>query len=142
MKKKKHITQMSKEEIRYLINRFRSTPKNKWKFNMYSQQRAINRGVDMAVFRSIWSNGFDLIEFHCHPIGDSRILVRSIKTDSQDGQVCAVFSLLRVEVVTVYRNWRKNKHKNLVLSEYDPYLDIMDTIKQHKTLLNGARNRL
>lgn len=122
---KKHVSQMTSKEIKYLTQRFKSFPQSKWSFNKYSKKRAIRRGVDMAVFRSIWTDGFDLIEYHKHEeSGDNRILVRSQVTDSNDSQVCAVFNFSTMEVTTVYLNWRKNKHEQLIWSEYSENVDI------------------
>ena len=130
---KKHITQMSKQEIDFLVNKFKSIPEHKWKFNPYSKRRAKQRGVDFSVFRSIWTDGFDLIEFHKHDIkGENRILLRTIITDENDFQVCAVFNFTTLEVTTIYLNWRKNKHNNLIWEEYDSEIDIIKEFKVGK----------
>jgi uncharacterized DUF497 family protein len=127
---KKHYTQMNKREIDFLINRFKSIPQNRWKFNSYSKKRAEERGVDFAVYRSIWTDGFDLIEYHKHEQkGENRILLRSILTDKDDNQVCAVFNFSTMEVTTVYLNWRTNKHNNLVWEEYDPSIRVKEAFK-------------
>ena len=127
---KKHYTQMTKQEIDFLVNKFKSIPQSKWKFNDYSKKRARNRGVDMAIFRSIWTDGFDLIEFHRHEKKqDNRILLRSIAVDENDNQVCAVFNFTTKEVTTVYLNWRKNKHNNLVWEEYDSSINVKEVFK-------------
>lgn len=127
---KKHVSQMTGKEIKYLSNRFKSVPQHKWNFCKYSKERAISRGVDMAVFRSLWTDGFDLIEFH-RPDGIDcgRILVRSKMTDKNDNQVCVVVNLKTNTIVTAYLNHRKNKHDNLVLSAYDRTLDIKQLMK-------------
>jgi uncharacterized DUF497 family protein len=128
---KKHITQMTKKEVVYLTQRFKSIPQSKWKFNDYSKKRARKRGVDFAIFRSLWTDGFDLIEYHKHDQkGDNRILLRSQMTDKDDNQVCAVFNFTTMEVTTVYLNWRKNKHDNLVWSEYDSSINVKEEFKK------------
>lgn len=127
---KKHVTQMTKREVSFLTQKFKSTPQSKWKFNDYSKKRARQRGVDFAVLRSIWTDGFDLIEYHKHDQkGDNRILLRSIAVDKDDNQVCAVFNFSTMEITTVYLNWRKNKHNNLVWGEYDASIDIKEAFK-------------
>lgn len=130
MDMKKHVSQMSKQERKYLSDRFKSIPQGQWSFNTYSKKRAIKRGVDMAVFRTLWTDGFDLIEFHKHDETlHNRILLRTHSTDNRDNQVCAVFNFSTMEITTVYLNWRKNKHDNLVWSEYDASLDIKEAFK-------------
>jgi len=127
---KKHFTQMSKHEINFLVQKFKSIPQSKWKFNSYSKRRANERGVDLAVFRTIWTDGFDLIEFHKHDRKrDNRILLRSISTDENDNQVCAVFNFTTMEITTVYLNWRHNKHDNLVWGEYNPSISVKSEFK-------------
>jgi hypothetical protein len=130
VKVKKHFTQMTKREVDFLTNKFKSIPQSHWKFNDYSKKRARERGVDFAVFRSIWTDGFDLIEYHKHDQkGDNRILLRSISTDKHDNQVCAVFNFTTKEVTTVYLNWRRNKHNNLVWEEYDSSINVKEVFK-------------
>jgi hypothetical protein len=127
---KKHFSQMSPKEVKYLTERFKSIPQHKWSFNTYSKKRAIERGVDLAVMRSLWLDGFDLIEFHKHDkSGENRVLLRSVSVQQGDYQVCAVFNFTKMEITTVYLNWRKNKHDNLVWEEYDASLDIKQLMK-------------
>jgi hypothetical protein len=127
---KKHISQMTNKEANYLIQRFKSVPQNRWKFNTYSKMRARERGVDLTVFRSLWTDGFDLIEFHQHDTKkENRVLLRTITTDKNDNQVCAVFNFSTMEVTTVYLNWRHNKHQNLVWEEYDASVDVKKAFK-------------
>lgn len=128
---KKHISQMTRREVSYLTQRFKSIPQSQWKFNDYSKRRARKRGVDMAIFRSLWTDGFDLIEYHKHDQkGDNRILLRTVMTDKDDNQVCAVFNFTTKEITTVYLNWRKNKHDNLVWSEYDSSINVKEVFKK------------
>ena len=127
---KKHVSQMSSNEIEYLEQRFRSVPQYKWKFNTYSRMRAQKRNVDMVTFRSIWTDGFDLVEYHKHePTGENRVLLRSVMTDSSDNQVCAVFNFTKMEITTVYLNWRANKHCNLALDEYTSSVNVKRAFK-------------
>jgi hypothetical protein len=127
---KKHFSQMSPKEVKYLTERFKSIPQHKWSFNTYSKKRAINRGVDLGVMRTLWTDGFDLIEFHKHDdSGENRVLLRTTAVDSKDNQVCAVFNFTKMEITTVYLNWRLNKHDNLVWSEYDKTLDVKQLMK-------------
>ena len=124
---KKHVSQMRDNEKKYLINRFKSIPESGWDFNKYSKKRATKRGVDMALFRDFWAGEFELIEYHKHDeTGDNRILLRTINTDDNDYQVCAVFNFSTKEVTTVYLNWRNNKHNNLVLSEYTSAINVKE----------------
>jgi hypothetical protein len=130
---KKHFQQMTTGDKKYLTQRFNSIPMSKWKLNGYSKKRVKERNIDMAVFRTLWSHGFDLIEFHQHDgTGENRILLRSIMTDKEDNQVCAVFNFTTFEVTTLYNNWKKNKHDNLVWSEYDSSLNIKELMKGRK----------
>lgn len=132
---KKHVTQMTKREVKYLEDRFKSLPQSRWSFNTYSKKRAIQRGVDMAVFRSLWTDGFDIIEFHKHDQKqENRVLLRTHLTDSKDNQVCAVFNFDTLEITTIYLNWRKNKHDRLVWSEYDSSIDILQEFKTRKAV--------
>lgn len=122
---------MTKAELAYLTNRFKSTPQSTWGMTSYSRRRFQDRNIDMTTFRSIWTDGFDIIEYHFHEgYSHSRVLIRSRATDKYDYQVCAVFSLTTNEIVTVYKNWRCNKHTNLVWSEYDENLDVLSLVKR------------
>lgn len=133
---KKHSTQFSNKEHNYLLNRFRSIPRGDWSFSKYSKKRAIERGVDLQVLNTIWTQGFDIIEYHFHEEArDNRILLRSICTDKNDNQVCAVFSLSTKTITTIYLNKRTNKHFNLVWSEYDENLDVLATAKSMTTVI-------
>jgi hypothetical protein len=128
---KKHITQMTGMEVKYLEQRFKSIPQSKWSFNSYSKKRAVTRGVDMAILRTLWTEGFDLVEFHQHEDKkENRILLRSVMTDKDDNQVCAVFNFSNMEITTCYLNYRKNKHENLVWSEYDESIDVKNLMKR------------
>lgn len=128
---KKHRQQMTKAEVKYLIDRFKSMTRKQWKFTPYSKKRAITRGVDFAVMNTIWgSDGFELIEFHKHDRdGTNRILLRTNAVDKNDNQVCVVFNFTNMEITTVYLNYRLNKHENLVWSEYDETLDVKKLMK-------------
>jgi uncharacterized DUF497 family protein len=127
---KKHSTQFSNKEHNYLLNRFKSVPRGEWDFNKYSKSKAIKRGVDLQVLNTIWTDGFDIIEYHRHDqTGDNRVLLRSICTDKNDKQVCASFSLDRKQIITVYLNERTNKHFKLDWTEYDKSIDVIATIK-------------
>jgi hypothetical protein len=127
---KKHISQMNSKEIKYLNQRFKSVKQSQWSFTKYSKRRSKDRSIDLAIFRSIWTDGFDLIEYHKEDkTGENRILVRSISCDKEENQVCAVVSLDTKEIITIYNNWRHNKHVNLVIEEYDSGIDVKKSIK-------------
>jgi hypothetical protein len=127
---KKHISQLDKKERNYLINRFKSIPRGDWEYSRYSKKRAISRGVDLQVFNTFWTEGFDLIEYHySEKEKEHRILLRSICTDSNDNQVCCVFSFTNKRIITVYNNKRNFKHDNLNFEEYSAELDVIGLIK-------------
>jgi hypothetical protein len=127
---KKHSTQFTNREHNYLLQRFKSVPRGQWSFNDYSKMKAVKRGVDLQVMNTIWSEGFDIIEYHRHDqTGDNRILLRSICTDKNDKQVCVSLSLDRKQIVTVYLNDRTNKHFKLDWSEYSKDIDVVNSIK-------------
>jgi hypothetical protein len=126
---KKHVTQFDKKEHNYLVNRFKSIPRGVWEYNPYSKKRAIKRGVDLQVFNTFWTEGFDLIEYHYNERDkDHRILLRSICTDELDNQVCCVFSLTKKRIITVYNNERTNKHEALDKNGYTYYTADLDVI--------------
>jgi len=84
----------------------------------------------MVVFRTLWTDGFDLVEFHQHDIKqENRVLLRTIITDDKDNQVCAVFNFTTMEVTTIYLNWRKNKHNELSWYKYDGSIDVNNFMK-------------
>lgn len=126
---KKHFSQMTPQERTYLVNRFKSIPPQKWKFTNYSRKRLAERGVDFSVIATFWKEDFDLIEFHKHEDGSNRILLRSIMVDSNNNQVCAVFNLSTYEIVTLYLNYKKNKHSNLDWSQYCEGINIKAAMK-------------
>jgi hypothetical protein len=125
---KKHISQMKPSEVRYLVDRFRNIPQMAWEFTPYAKARCKERGFDPALFRTFWTSGFDLIEYHNCGV-DHRVLLRSIESDSEGYQLCVSFSLTMKRVKTVYKNYKHYKHENLDESNYDGSLDIKKLIK-------------
>jgi hypothetical protein len=127
---KKHFLQMTTGEKKYIINRFKSIQPSEWKFNEYSKKKAVNRKVDLDVMRKVFTDGFDLIEYHKHDRDRSnRILLRTIATDKNNKQVCIVFNLTEKEITTVYLNDKDNKHQKLDWSYYDETIDVKQLMK-------------
>lgn len=124
---KKHISQMDGLERDFLMRRFYKIPKTDWKFTNYSLMRFTERGVCSRSFLSLWDGDADLIEYHCKD-GENRILLRSRAIT--DEQVCAVFSLTTLEIVTVYLNSREYKHETLAIEHYNPMLDVIATFER------------
>jgi hypothetical protein len=130
---KKHVTQMTAKEKKFLIDRFKSIPRSKWHFFGYGKKRAVARQIDLQLYNSLWTEGFDLIEYHFHDEHrDNRILIRSIATDSNDAQLCISFSFNDKKVVTSYLNARTYKHNTLRWEEYTANLDVITLFKETK----------
>ncbi|PEZ47046.1 hypothetical protein CN367_11815 [Priestia megaterium] len=127
---RKHSTQFTKEEMNYLIGRFKGVRRQDWKWSAYSQSRFIEREADLEVMNSIWTDGFTIIELHFHEKRKhKRVLIRSIRTDKEDNQVCVVFNFTTMEIHTVYLNERTNNHEEQFHSEYDADLDVIAVMK-------------
>lgn len=127
---RKHVTQFSKKELQYVTNRFKSVKPSEWKFTPYSKKRLIRREVDSQVMNTIWSEGFDIVEYHFSENRlEHRVLIRSVCTDKNDNQVCVVFNFTTMTIQTVYLNERNNKHQDQFHSEYSKDLDVISMMK-------------
>jgi hypothetical protein len=126
MEGKKHFSQMTELEREFLLREFFKIPPQAWSFTDYSFKRFKQRGIDPVHFMTLWKNP-SLIEYH-RKNGANRILLRS-NIPRKGYEVCAVFDLTNIKIVTVWLNWVGNKHQNLVIEAYNFKDDIMEVFR-------------
>lgn len=124
---KKHISQMTEVEKEFLLRQFRAVNKPDWKITDYSFNRMTARGISAEHLMTIFDLDTELIEYHKKG-RSSRILLRS-KRAVNEANVCVVFEPETKSIVTVYLNYKGNKHEQLKLEFYDAAIDV---IKQYK----------
>lgn len=124
MERRKHISQMTPQEITLLKSKFRNIKEPA--YTNYSLGRLTQRKIQKKqVVRALRIG--ELIEYHL--VGHHhRVLVRG--TASKKGEiVCVVLDTDTKEVVTVFKNKATDHHWTLDSSNYSPKLDILKLLK-------------
>lgn len=124
---KKHVSQMNELEKDFLMRKFQEVAKRDWSFTDYSQGKFDARKIDPAHFLTLWRGDAELIEYHKKK-GTNRILLRG-KAIHKGSQVCAVFSVDEMTIVTVYLNYYNNTHDNLRTEFYNKDLNVLEAYK-------------
>lgn len=127
---KKHYTQFTKAELRYLESRLRTIKDVSLTRHARNKGITINKGDIQRVLRSKDIKN-QIIEFNCTR-GDQRVLVRSrdIFDTIVDGvshrcNICFIVSLKDGVIVTVYYDDVNDNHKTVDFSRYNKDLKII-----------------
>jgi hypothetical protein len=108
---RKHFTQMSPQEIQFLMDAVRT---KKFVLSNHAMDRMMQKRISENQILSMLSYS-KVIEAHENIPGDVRVLVRGkIAGD----YICAVVSLVKNEVITTYWNQAGDHHKTIDMSQY------------------------
>lgn len=125
---KKHLSQMTKEEVVALQRIINST--KSWGVARHCYKRLKERGVSKAMTLDAIKHG-TIIEFsqkgNCYGV-----LIRSTKVVLGKYVVCALVSLDSKRIITVYVNLAHDSHRTLDWSAYNENLDILNVIKKEQ----------
>lgn len=124
MEKRKHVSQMTPQEITFLKSKFRHVKEPI--YTNYSLGRLSQRKIQRKQVVRALKIG-ELVEYHL--VGrHHRVLVRG--TASKRGEVvCVVLDIFTREVVTVFKNVITDRHWTLNPSNYDNKVDILNIMK-------------
>jgi len=125
--KKKHGTQMTKEEIEYLFKRLRSV--KRWRMSAHAVSRITEKGIKVTYRDAVSTiHTSKIIEYHIVNLGngkkDERVLLRGNAVVNRDSNVHFVYSLTRQEIVSSWLNRVDDKHNTLDWRDYDEKLRI------------------
>lgn len=119
---RKHITQMTKQEVDFLWKELYSVKAEDWKVTSHLMKRINERGGNFEDILSIIYNG-TIIEYHLRS-GKSRILLRGKKSFG-GSVICAVFEPKTRNVITLYWNSDKDNHSTIDMTPYIAELDVL-----------------
>lgn len=124
--KRKHYTQMTKEEKVFLKKTALSV--SNWYLSSHIRERMEERGfLGYSDIVNVITYG-DVIEYHLRN-GASRVLIRG--NTSYYGYVpCIVFELKTNTIITFYWNSQTDDHKTIDMARYDNKIDIVKTFKK------------
>jgi hypothetical protein len=111
MDKRKHFTQMTQDEIKFLLLQVRS---RRLSFSPHAFDRMNQKNIrEPQIIASI--SYCNIIEAHNNVANEVRVLVRGKVSGDY---VCSVISLTRNEVITTYRNKKGDHHQTLDKTAY------------------------
>lgn len=117
---RKHISQMTSEDIIFLKNKVRV--KGKPQLTDYCKDKMKLRGIKEWQVKKAIKEG-ELIEYHYVNPFEQRVLLRG--TPNKRGNVvCVVYDVHTRDVVTVYYNKFNDNHKTLNMDRYLEDIDI------------------
>jgi len=123
---KKHVTQMTPEELDLLLSEFQKVDPELWVISRYCNKRLDERRINPFHLLELITD-HRIIEYHHPEDGSHRILLRGRPHNRRE--LCAVFNLSNGQVVTLWTNWVGNQHQNLDWSEYDERCCILSKLK-------------
>lgn len=116
---RKHYTQMSDGEVRWLMSQVRGRTLT---FHSHAMNRMKQKRLTELQVRA--SIGYcSVVEAHNDTLGELRVLVRGKVLGNF---VCAVISLTRREVITCYWNQRGDHHKTIDMAAYTWTVDLLE----------------
>jgi hypothetical protein len=139
---KKHVTQMTREEISYLVQKCKNIPLQKVTISKHLLQKGISfKKADILTTLQTSNLNSLIIEYNETPKSngstDKRVLIRSniskdVEFETKNGkkftspaQMCFVISLKTYEVITVYWNKSNDGHTTMDWSRYQKHLKIL-----------------
>jgi hypothetical protein len=121
---KKHISQMSRDEIYYLESFIRRS--RKFKPTDHSMKRVFNRKIPMWLVDKTIKGG-DLLEFQWESMFEHRVLLMG-KENRRKNCPCVVVDIRTGEIVTTFYKKVKYDQSTLNPQEYISNLDIIQTV--------------
>lgn len=124
--RRKHVSQMSDEELQYLQNLIQGKD---WHASYHVQDRMYERGGKIQDIFEVINTG-NIVEYHLKD-HRSRVLLRGVKP-FLDHVPCVVVEILSSQVITLYWNHKDDHHRTIDMRMYDRYLNIIKTIEEEK----------
>lgn len=133
---KKHVSQMTKDEVNFLVNRLRDLDISKLQISYHLQQKFIDKDENLLVNSLLREDLADLVveynETEQKYGTDRRVLIRlpeEILVDlgyfSRYCNLCIVYSFVKNKVITAYYNKVGDNHSTIDMSRYDKNLKII-----------------
>lgn len=108
---RKHFTQMSQDEIKFLLSQVRSRSLT---FHQHAFDRMKQKSIGETQVKASISYG-SIVEAHNETAGELRVLVRG---KVMGDFVCSVVSLTKNQIITTYWNKAGDHHQTLDKSAY------------------------
>lgn len=122
---KKHYTQMTDKEIKYIRNIIDS--KKLYRFTNHMLNKKKIRHIKEKDILDVFLD-YDIIEFH-RKGRDCRVLIRGNKV-CNGKNICASIDLYTGHIVTVYANYNSDNHKKVNMNNYNLNgVNLVDYIK-------------
>lgn len=137
MQQKKHYTQLSNDELDYLVNKLRELKNIQPSWHLVEKKDILIKKLD--VFKVINDKNLKdlIIEYNVTPNrfdgkDDRRVLLRSresynvnIGDKSLTCNLCFVISILKGEVITAYYNSVEDNHNSIDWTRYNKDLNVI-----------------
>lgn len=129
---RKHISQMHPAEIAAL----QILIKGNFRLSRHCIEKMKERRIRTESIKHTILEG-NIIEYHLVNGRQSRVLLRS-RVPIRGQVTCVVVDIGTNYVVTAYKNWVTDKHKNLNMEEYDENLNILKSVNETLNLCRGS----
>jgi len=115
---KKHIIQMTKEEVKILRDRIRKSINMRRPITLTKHCKDRMNEKNIAMYDMIMVlKDYDLIEYHLKD-SDERVLLRG-KKDYDGKNICISYSVKEKRIITTYVNKLDDNHNTLDLNNYN-----------------------
>lgn len=131
---KKHITQMTKDEINVIINKLYSLNVGQTKLSFHLQEKLDSE--ELSIYKSQMVRlllDFEIIEYN-NTRGGNRVLLRGLSKEKtiskgkiEESNLCIVWDVDKNIIVTAYWNYSDDNHDNVDFSRYNKDLKIAFT---------------
>ena len=122
---KRHITQMSRKEEKYIRKLIDS--KEVYRFSKHLMEKSEERKIKLGTILWGIKGGYDVIEYH-RKGSSHRALIRS-KQIIKGNQVCVSVDLFSGDIITAYENKVDDNHRTVDWSSYNIKSDVITYIK-------------
>lgn len=118
---KKHIKQMTKEEVEILTDKVKDIAEKDLVLSEHAIERIEQKNVDKRQLKKLL-NHFTVVEYKYYNPSYYRIVIRSRKHKKGEN-TCAVLDN-KGNIITVWKNQENFKHSNVDLSKYNANLKV------------------
>lgn len=124
--KKKHYTQMTSEEKKFLFNKLKSV--KKWRIGGHALDRMKEKNIEVTyndIVSTIYNS--NIIEYHTvklNNFNDRRVLLRSKAITNGEYNLHVVYSITGRRVVSVWLNNIDDLHNTIDMRDYDSDMKI------------------
>ena len=128
---KKHVSQMSEDEVRYLTRKVGELKLNK--VCSHTKERMLERGItEEEINRTL--NSYHIIEYKMDQFGKQSVLIQSVEKIN-GYYINVVTGLNRSSVVTCFKNTYRDR--DIDMSAYNERLNIRNLIQNDVKLATG-----